>query len=284
MGDGVRLAQLPQAANAQPVVFPLSDGDSGTAETIEFIRQLVDQGVKDPVVNRTAIAIVQAARVASFDFAGEIRAIYNWIRQNIRFVRDIAGKETLRTAREILQVRAGDCDDINAILLPSLIGSIGGQVRLVTISSHPAAPDQFSHIYAEALVDGRWIALDAARRNPRLGRAPEHYFRKRIWQLSSSEYTDVQGMRAVGLGYYTPMGQFDWGTVASTISSIGQAAGSIITAVRGPSSYISPYISPAGTSALAPVAQVQYGTTTNWSALLPWILGGGLILIFAMRK
>ena len=137
-------------AGLQPVVrFPLSDGDRGTAETIAKIRKLVHQGMTDQYVNRTAIAIVRGGGIPQFDFGGEIRAIFEWVRRNIRFTRDIAGIETLRTASEILQVKAGDCDDINSVLLPSLLGTIGHHVRLVTISSDPTAPRAFSQDLGE---------------------------------------------------------------------------------------------------------------------------------------
>lgn len=181
--------------------LPLAEGDAATSTTLCYIRKLVDEAVKDPLVNRTAIAILRQARVRAFDFAGEIRALYEWTRKNIRFTRDITGKETLRSAREILTVRAGDCDDINAILLPAFLATVGHRVRLITISSHPQAPDLFTHIYAEVFSNGQWVPVDAARRHPRLGRAPETYFRKRIWSLTDSDYEDV-----AGLGYYTPHG------------------------------------------------------------------------------
>lgn len=42
--------------------MPLMERDAGTAQTIDQIRQLVDQGSKDPLVNRTALAIVQRVR------------------------------------------------------------------------------------------------------------------------------------------------------------------------------------------------------------------------------
>jgi len=63
-------------------------------------------------------------RIQAFDFVGEIRSIFDWVRRNIRFFKDIDGVETLRTAREILTIRGGDCDDINAVLLPSLLLTI----------------------------------------------------------------------------------------------------------------------------------------------------------------
>ena len=181
-------AQIPQMFS-----MPLSDGDEGTSQTIDRIRGLVDAGIKDLFVNRAAIGMVRAARVRQFDFAGEIKSVYEWVRRNIRFIKDPVGKEALRTARETLTVGAGDCDCINSVLLPALLGTIGHRTRLVTISSHPDAPELFSHIYAEVLLNGRWVPIDAARVGPRFGRGPESYFRKRVWSLSDDEFEDVAG-------------------------------------------------------------------------------------------
>ncbi|MGH7185709.1 MAG: transglutaminase-like domain-containing protein, partial [Pseudomonadota bacterium] len=230
-----------------------------------------------------------------FDFAAERRVVFDWVRRNIRFVRDIEGKETLRTAREILTVRAGDCDDINGILLPSLLGTIGHRCRLVTISSHPQAPEVFSHIYAEVYDHGRWIPVDAARRDPRLGRAPAHFIRKRVWSLSSDDFRDV-----AGLGYYTPrmayapigprvlMGQpfdprrryltgyrrlgFDWGQFAVQMS---QATANIIQSLGPRLPAGASYVQPAAPPPPPPPAQLP-----------PWLLpaGIGLGVLFLMRN
>ncbi len=207
--------------------WPLLAGDAGTAQTIAMIRQLVDQGVRDPVINRQALAIVRGVR--PYDDAGEVRAIYDWVRRNVAFRKDVAGKETLRRARTILEVRAGDCDDINAVLLPSLLGTIGYPTRLVTIAGNPAAPDQFTHIYAEARVRGRWIPLDAARKDARFGLAPGRYLRRRIWQINSDDYQDVQGLSG-----YAPMGAFNWGGLIEASQVIARGAKEVITVVRAP--------------------------------------------------
>ena len=209
-------------ARGQSITLPLADGDRGTEQTIQYIRQLVDQGVKDPTINHTAIDIVRS--VPAHDDLAEVRAIYNWVRANVRFVKDIADKETLRPAGVILDVRAGDCDDINAILLPALLGTIGYRTRVVTIASNPAAPEVFSHVYCEVLVSGQWIALDAARPGAVFGRAPDHYSRKRIWSLSNAAFQDVSMGR---LG-------FDWGALADVIAKGSQAASGVITSLRLP--------------------------------------------------
>ena len=105
------------------VSFEIPEGDTGTAATIEKIRELIYQGVRDVNVNRMAVGILQG--VPAHRPALEARAIYDWVRANIRFTQDISTAETLRTAAEILQVRAGDCDDINGVLLPTLFSSVG---------------------------------------------------------------------------------------------------------------------------------------------------------------
>lgn len=285
----------------QPVLrLPLNDGDRGTAETIARIRKLVHQGMTDQFVNRTAIQIVRAAGIQQFDFVGEIKAIYEWVKQNIRFTKDIAGVETLRTAREILLVRAGDCDDINSILLSSLLATIGHDVRLVTISSDPSAPRVFSHIYIEVEMGGQWVPLDSARRDPAFGRGPNSYFRKRIWSLTNSGFQDVQGLA----GYYAQqrggrarrMGDFS--DIADGISQLiaagGTAASSIIRSTNAPPSFGVPgfAVNPA-TGQLVPVTPTGQlvvssapggiltsaaGTIPNW--MIYGLMGLGLVMVF----
>lgn len=179
------------SAGGQSRTLPLSDGDIGTAQTIAHMRQLIDAGIKDQQVNRTAIGIVW--NTPQFSETPKAQAIYQWAQQNLRFVPDMVGKETLRSARETLTVRAGDCDDFT-ILIAALLGTIGIRSRAVTISSHSDDPQSFSHIYPEAFVDGKWIALDIARPGAQFGLTPQHYFRKREWDLFQNTFRDVSGL------------------------------------------------------------------------------------------
>lgn len=294
--------QQPQHASPATVLglfpvrrFTIADGDLGTEQTIARIRKLVHDGMTDQLVNRTAIAILQQSGVPQFDFVGEIRAIYNWVKQNVRFVRDIYKVETLRTAREILLVRGGDCDDINSILLPSLLLTIGANVRLVTISANQEDPRSFSHIYCEVeLPDNTWLPLDAARVNPAFGKPPNYYFRKRVWSLIDSTYKDIRGLN----GYFRDrMGDFEdiAGGIAQLIAAGGTAAGNIIRATGGaqivPSGFaVNPAtgqlvpVNPSGTlfatSAPGGVIASAAGTVPNWL-----LYGGiGLLALLVLRK
>lgn len=218
-------------------------GDRGTEFTVAKIRELVHQGMTDQLINRQAMAIVHAAGVQAFDFVGEIRAVFDWVRRSIRFFKDIDGVETLRTAREILTIRGGDCDDINAVLLPSLLLTIGHSVRLVTISSDADVPGVFSHIYCEVEMGGQWVPLDAARRDPAFGKGPRNYFRKRIWSLTEDRHRDVSGLGSYYMQGRTRSGRRqmrrlgDFSDIASGIAelvgSAGSATANIINATNG---------------------------------------------------
>jgi hypothetical protein len=187
---------LEQHAPMKMQAMPLADGDAGVAQTIRAMRNLIDQGKKDPVIHELAAQLVRSVR--PFDWMGEVRAIGEWVGRNIRFTRDVSGKETLHAARDIARLGIGDCDDFT-ILICSLLGTVGVKCRIITISNHPDDPQQFSHVYPEALVDTRWIPVDFARRNPSLGRGPEHYFRKRVWNVTSDDFVDVEGLGAAPL-------------------------------------------------------------------------------------
>ena len=183
------LPGMPMAAASRPI----PEGDAGTAATIEAMRQLIDEGKKDPVVHELAANILRKARVRAFDWQGEVRAIYAAVKRNVRFTRDIRGKETLHAAREIIRLQIGDCNDFT-ILLCALLETVGVRTRIKTIAGDGRAPDTFTHVFPEALVDGKWIAVDAARRHPALGRQPRNAWRTRVWDTQSSEYQDIEGL------------------------------------------------------------------------------------------
>src|SRR5579872_7064876 len=113
---------------------PLAGGDAGPEQTISLLRVLVDDAWKDPVVNRTAIEVIRNAGVPPYDTWGQIRAIYDFARR-FYFVNDPVMKEALRPTRDLLELMAGDCDDINGNVLPALLGSIGLETRLVTVAA-----------------------------------------------------------------------------------------------------------------------------------------------------
>jgi len=265
--------------------YSLPGGDSGVAKTMELIKSLVDSAIKDPYVNRTAIEILQRSNAPQYDQLAAARTIYEWVHRNIRYVQDPVGKETVRPANVILEVRAGDCDDINGVLIPSLLGTIGITTRGVTIAAAPDSND-FSHIYSEALLNGQWVALDAARPNVVFGQAPEFYKRRAEWPLTGSEVG--QGGYLAGMAALEEMGQapagIDW------LTAIGSQTSQIISALRAsPQNLPGPYVpgvsvlSPSGTYATVSRAGAVVSSNVSGTEV---IIGLGVLafLIFSMGR
>lgn len=251
--------------------FPLPDGDRGVAKTMDLVKQLVDQAIKDPYINRTAIQILQTYNVRQYDQYAAANAIWNWVRQHIRYVQDPVGKETVRPANVILEVGAGDCDDINGVLIPSLLGTIGIATRGVTVAASQNSQG-FSHIYAEALIDGNWIAMDAARPNVSFGQAPEMYWRRAEWPITGMEIDQVAGALA-GMGQATP--------VVQDIAAAGQVTASIINSLRANPQNINPSaasmpMTPSGTYAVTPSGLLSTSLTGT-----EIIIGLGVLALFA---
>ena len=145
-------------------------GYAGTKKTVDYIAQLIREGAKDFCVRQRAIDILIRMRVRPKDYLGEIQTLFEWVKNNVRYTRDIHHVELLHSARRMLELRAGDCDDMT-ILLASMIKSIGHPVRLVLVGFNPRKKKLFSHIYLEALCKGLWIPLDATMNRP-MGWAP----------------------------------------------------------------------------------------------------------------
>lgn len=183
-----------------PVAYmPLMSGDAGVAQTIDQMRSLVDEALRDPSIKRLATDIVRG--VPAFDDYSEARAIFEWVRGNIRFTKDAVNKEQLYPPAELLQIRAGDCDDM-AMLTGTLLMAVGYPARLVTVAA-PGSGDEFSHVYIEASVNGSWIPIDPARVDSQFGVEPPAYTRGRWWSLSDSSSGDFSGNLS-GMFAYTP--------------------------------------------------------------------------------
>lgn len=281
----------------------LRQGDAGVAQTIRLMRDVIDAGVTDHYVNETAIRILQSAGVQNFDREAKLKALYDFVSwPNFLYVEDPVGpfgpKETIRTVRTLLRLRAGDCDDYT-VLLSALAGTIGIATRAVTVAADPSCPAEFSHIYPEAEVSpGNWVAMDAARPGAQFGLPALRYFRKREWSLSDSSYRDIAGAarqrsgirpRLSSLNGYAmlgprAMGQSPSDSYAQDISAIGQSTANIIAAASGSpyGSFATPYTPSALPAGYAGYGQPgtpggASGLSITGSSAIWWILGLGAV-------
>jgi hypothetical protein len=147
----------PEAPRIERLRIP--SGFAGTRQTAAHVARLIREGASDFYVRQKAIDILLACGVASKDYIGEIDALFRWVQRNVRYTKDPFQVEVLHAARRMLELRAGDCDDMT-ILLGSLVKSVGHPVRLVLTGPNARRPDIFSHIYLEAQHQGDWIPLD----------------------------------------------------------------------------------------------------------------------------
>jgi|SRR6266481_1421590 len=145
-------------------------GPPGALASAALIAQLIREGAKDFYVRQKAIEIFLKAGAPPKDRLGEVAALFHWVRNNIRYTRDIFRVELLHTARRMLELKAGDCDDMT-ILLGAMLVATGHPVRIALTGFNPNRPHVYSHIYPEVNVKGKWIALDTTMDRP-IGWAP----------------------------------------------------------------------------------------------------------------
>ncbi len=136
-------------------VIPLANGYTGVQQTLRMMRQLVNQC-------KTNIQIRQAATNIIFltpekDEYSEAEALFNLVRDSIRYVKDVNDIETLSTPMMTLEGRIGDCDD-QTVLLASLLESVGYPTRFV-IEGYTTS-GEYEHVYMQALVLGQFISMD----------------------------------------------------------------------------------------------------------------------------
>ncbi len=178
---------------------PIPKGFLGTQQTVKQIQALIRAGVKDFYVRQKAIDILLEKGVRPKDYLGEIKALFEWVQRNIRYTKDPFRLEVLHSPRRMLELRAGDCDDM-AVLLGAMLESIGHPVRLVLVGPDPLRSRLFTHIYLEVYYKGRWIPLDPTMPYP-MGWAPRAWTKKVITLKRRpkmlSQDIDLQGSEAV---------------------------------------------------------------------------------------
>lgn len=134
-------------------------GYPGTQRTVAHMQRLIRAGARDFQLRQAAIDILLRKGVKAKDYLGEIKALFEWVQANIRYTKDPFRLEVLHSPRRMLELRAGDCDDMS-ILLGAMLEAIGHPVRLVLAGPDPLQPGLFTHVYLEAYLRGRWIPLD----------------------------------------------------------------------------------------------------------------------------
>jgi len=145
--------QLNQAPKVTLQAIP--DGPKGINQTLRIMRQLTRDGKRQySPFRELALSLVE--RNGNKDWYGEVRDVYQFVRDKIRYVKDIRGIETLATPEMTLQIGQGDCDD-KSVLLATLLESIGHPTRFVALSF---TPGNYAHVLVESKIGDKWIPLE----------------------------------------------------------------------------------------------------------------------------
>ena len=110
---------------------------------------------------KTALPIRQLAMSLSShnlqkDYVAEVKNIHRYVRDEIRYIKDVRGVETIQTPLKTLEIGQGDCDD-KSTLAASMLESIGHPTRFIAIGFTPGL---FAHVFIETKIGDKWIALE----------------------------------------------------------------------------------------------------------------------------
>lgn len=153
------------AAVMRPPTIPIPGGDLGILGfTIPRMLQLIRNARALPLVRGVSVRL--AAGCHPEDQECREARIYAWVKKRIQFVPDPRRVELLHDPLAVLWTirrqgwAAGDCDDI-AVILASLLESVGIRTRLKVVATSPGPVRPFRHVFVEsAQPDGSWRRLD----------------------------------------------------------------------------------------------------------------------------
>lgn len=133
----------------------IPSGKDGTVATLRIMGRFVREGKKALPVRSLALHLVQG--LPQKDWAGEVSRIHAFVRDKIRYVKDVKGVETLQTPEKTLEIGQGDCDD-KSVLVAALLESVGHPTRFVAIAlKHP---DEFEHVFVETKIGANWVGVE----------------------------------------------------------------------------------------------------------------------------
>ena len=278
-----------------------ADSNALTTRTVDKMRGAIQRATAHPIV----ISAVQAALVDVSDWGNHnavIRAVWDWVRDNVRFVQDddvlraelgMADElELLIEPPVLLSMRApaGDCDDFTMLTGSMLLSAGLPAVEVVTICADGADPQRWSHVYLQVFADHNVIVVDCSHGEYPGWEAPRYYARRAWGQITARPAAHDRhielGARMHGLG------EFDWGNFAQSLvepsfklaTQITQRPGQYVqggvVASNVPGAMPSPW---GGGSAIStPIGSAQLGAGIDTGTLV--LLGGGALLLVLLMS
>lgn len=140
----------------------LPDGRAGVAETLRLMRAVTRKYKASQRVRLLAMQLCKPLHGTQKNYVEQVRRLFHFVQNDIGYLRDIRGVETIQTPDVTLQLGAGDCDD-KSTLLASLLESCGHPTRFFAMGFFPG---RFSHVIVQTRIGTKWVSLDATEPHP----------------------------------------------------------------------------------------------------------------------
>lgn len=126
------------------------------------MRDMARAAIRDPAQKIRTLAMQLVANLPPRSYQREVYRLHQFVRDDIRYVRDPVGVELVSTPARTLDTRAGDCDD-KSVLLAALLESLGHPTRFKAIALKGGP---FSHVYVETKIGEAWVPLETIINRP----------------------------------------------------------------------------------------------------------------------
>jgi transglutaminase superfamily protein len=141
-------------------------------QRLELMQEMVAEDVKDPEMRKLALRVT--SKCEARDDECEMRAIYDYVRKNVRYSGDVAPHKLWKggpvdsvdlysTGKRTLESGAGDCDDAT-ILVSSLAVLNGITAKFKATSPFKWQKEAYTHVYPMLGYPKndpeKWIAAD----------------------------------------------------------------------------------------------------------------------------
>lgn len=140
--------------NKPTTLLGIPEGVDGVKATLKIMKQIVKQYKSHPQVRQLANDLTR--HLSQKNYVGEALAIHDFVKNKIRYVRDVRSVETLQTPEAILKNGSGDCDD-KSILSACLLESLGHPTRFIAVGFKPGS---FSHVIAQTKIGNDWVTVE----------------------------------------------------------------------------------------------------------------------------
>lgn len=175
----------------------IGTGDAAIFKTVNHMKRIINYDSREPVVMDFAYQITEGA-ITPFE---KIQAIFEWVRDNLKYIKDgtlsqiiksnaimygdffnnSAGVEVLTSPKFLIEefLRGKqpeeDCDGYTMLILTLLkVLEIRGKMKIVSVRPNLT----FSHVYPIVYHNGKYIALDAIKKEFFIGKEPKNITRQ----------------------------------------------------------------------------------------------------------